>query len=142
MVDFPSEKGPMCGWSRVEAVPGARTTLAELSRSSRCALATNAADSTEAQIRKALDRAGLSPYIEKIFCRQNTGFKKPSPRFFQTLCAGLKTDPGQVILVGDSLENDVLGALDFGFDAVWYNRDRKTVPKGIKSITRLSQLLD
>ena len=145
MADLPLETGPMYAWSRIEVVPGAKTLLAELSGSAACSLATNAADSSESEIRKALIRADLNPYLTNIFCFQNTGAKKPSKAFFNAVHSALnpeKSDKSDILMIGDNLEQDVLGALNFGFDAVWYNPGRKQVPENIPWVHHLSQILD
>jgi len=59
MVDLPGCFGPMASWPRVEAVAHAQETLGQLRAAGwHIALATNAADSDEDQIRIALARAG------------------------------------------------------------------------------------
>ena len=47
-----------------------------------------------------------------------------------------------MVVIGDNLEKDILGALSFGFDAIWYNANKKDTPKGVKSIEHLTQILD
>lgn len=141
MVDFPSEKGPMYAWPEVQAVPGAEDLLRELSRFSDCFIATNAKDSSEADIRRALARVRMDRYISDIFCYMNTGVEKPDKAFFLKIYSKLKADKKQTVLIGDSLEKDIYGALDFGFDAIWFNAGKKSVPDGIKSVTKLSQII-
>lgn len=76
MVDILNQTGPMCDWPKVQAVDGAIACLKRLSQQAQCHVATNAEDSTEAQIRLALKRAGLSEYISHVFCRENLGVGK------------------------------------------------------------------
>lgn len=47
---------------------------------------------------------------------------KPDPRFFERLCQELQLTPGQIVLVGDRLDNDILAAIDFGIHAVHIRR--------------------
>jgi putative hydrolase of the HAD superfamily len=84
-------------------------------------MATNAADSDEPDIRAALRRAALEPLIDEVYCYRRLGCKKPSPEFFRAVLADLGLPPGQVIMVGDSLEGDVLGAVRAGLRAVWFH---------------------
>jgi HAD superfamily hydrolase (TIGR01509 family) len=121
MVDFPGAKGPMCRWERVAAVDGARQTLAALHRKAGCYLATNARDSKAGDIVKALERAGLATYIDRVFCFENVGHRKPSPEFFATILAAINATPDQTVMVGDSLDTDVAGALAAGLHGIWYN---------------------
>jgi len=56
-------------------------------------LATNAEDSTEAQIRLALIRVGLSEHINHIFCRENLGVGKTVPSYYQKTTDKLNVNP-------------------------------------------------
>jgi len=85
------------------------------------ALATNAVDSNETDIWLALRRTDLDTLIEKVYCFQSIGHKKPSNEFFKYVIEDLKMDCSQVIMIGDSFENDVLGANKAGIHAIWFN---------------------
>ena len=118
---FPDYSGPMSRWPRLEAIPYARETLAALRPGWIVALATNAVDSSEAEIRDALARVQLDECVDKVFCYQQVGSKKPSPRFFAFILNDLGLDPSRVTMVGDNYEEDVLGANRSGLRAVWFN---------------------
>lgn len=121
MRDIPAFSGPMVDWPRVEAMDGALETLKYLGGSWQIALATNAIDSTESQIRNALHRAGLDVLIDRIYCTRNTGHAKPSPEFFRYILDDLRLHSSQVVMIGDSFENDVLGANRVGIFGIWLN---------------------
>ena len=87
----------MCQWPAVKAVPGARRCLASLSRRVMCHVATNAADSNESDIRKALERADLDRYLTHIFCYRAIGHKKPGQAYFDTVIDRLGCQPGDVV---------------------------------------------
>lgn len=142
MVDFPTENGPMVNWVKVEAVQGSESLLKELSNSATCSIATNSKDSTEADIRKALARVNLDRYITNIFCYANIGFEKPSKAFFHRIYMSLNVNKDDIVLIGDNLETDVRGALDFGFHAIWFNTTNEPAPEGIRSIDNLAQIIN
>ena len=121
MVDFPDARGPMCAWEQVAAVEGARETLVALHREAGCYLATNAQDSKESDIIKALERVGLADHIDRVFCFENVGYRKPSLDFFNTILAAIEASPSRTVMVGDSLDTDVAGALAAGLHGIWYN---------------------
>lgn len=119
--------GPMKDWPRVEILPGALEMLALLAPDWGLALATNAADSDEADIRAALDRVGLDRLLERIYCSRRIGCSKPSADFFRSILDDLSLPPDQVIMVGDDFEADVLGANAAGIRGIWYNtRDKRS----------------
>ena len=140
MVDLTNQTGPMCDWPRVQAVDGAKACLQRLSQHAQCHLATNAEDSSEAQIRLALIRAGLSDDINHVFCRENLGMGKTDPRYYQTITDKLKVSPKQITMVGDSLERDVRQALKAGINAVWFNPNNVCTESDILTIEKLDML--
>ena len=103
-------------------------------------MATNAEDSTEAQVRLALIRAGLSDYINHVFCRENLGMGKTNPRYYQTITDKLNVSPKQITMVGDSLERDVHQALKAGIKAVWFNPNRVCTVSDVLTIEKLDML--
>ncbi len=121
MVEYPEYSGPMVTWPEVAEIPGANEILKSLSEDWTLCLATNG-ESDEAQIRSALERVNLHQYLDKIFCYQKIGVKKPSEIFFNYILRDLGIQPGKVIMVGDSYEVDIQGALRSGMRGIWLNR--------------------
>ena len=140
MVDLPNQTGAMCDWPVVEAVFGAKECLLRLTQDAQCHLATNAEDSTEDQIRLALQRVGLSDFITHIFCRENLGVNKNHPNYYTKIIDKLGTNAKQVSMLGDSLERDVNQALKVGIRAVWFNPNNAQIDSDVQAITSLSLL--
>jgi putative hydrolase of the HAD superfamily len=103
-------------------------------------LATNAENSTEAQIRLALKRAGLSEYIGHVFCRENLDVRKADPSYYQKITDKLNVNPEQVTMVGDPLERDVHPEIKVGIKAFWFNPNGNHVVSGILAINKLDLL--
>lgn len=118
---FPEFSGPMVNWPHLAAMPGAIETLATLSEYYRIALATNAEDSGEEEIRAALRKVGLDPWIEEVFCIGRLGSRKPERDYFLAISKELNAKPDQIIMVGDSFATDVQGALNAGLRGIWLN---------------------
>ena len=142
MLDIEGESGPMFQWKQVQLVPHAKKTLELLQGNAKCHLATNAMDSNEYDIRRALERVEIDHLIQEIFCFLTIGQPKPSPAFFNAILDHLNVEHSQVLMVGDSLTNDILGAMDSGIQAIWYNPQKKPVSAGIISVTTLTDILD
>jgi len=85
MVDTPGIAGKMCDWGHVERVKFAEETLKKISLKASVYVATDATESTPEDIEKAFKRVGLDKYIKGYFCKQNTGFTKPEPEFYQAI---------------------------------------------------------
>ncbi len=141
MEDLPSQHGPMYTWPDVKVVEGAADCLKHLAQVAKCHVATNALESTQLDIRKAFERVQLSDYIEEIFCFNSIGHKKPSTQYFEFIRSSLAAPKSAIVVIGDSLENDVFGALKHGFNALWFNRKRCNVPAGVKAIRKLNEII-
>jgi putative hydrolase of the HAD superfamily len=121
MKDDPASSVPMLEWEYVEAVLGIESVLEYLESSGRrMVLATSASISDEAQIRAALGRAGLDKYFSRIFCFKNTGLSK-GEAFYRYILDDLGIPASDALMVGDSLEKDVLDANRVGIFAIWFN---------------------
>ena len=141
MVDFPNQTGAMCDWPHVKQVPGALDCLRRLRSQAVCHLATNARDSDPQQIRRALLRAGLSAYIDNIFCYHTVGCDKTDPAFYAFIVEALHVLPGQITMVGDSLTKDIYPAMAQGINTIWYNPQQQPCPANVLSVAHLSHIV-
>lgn len=140
---FPEYSGPMIHWPRLESMPDAVETLHALSSKYHLALTTNAEDSDEDQIRAALDRVGLGQWINEIFCVKRLGERKPEQAYFLAIAKHLKITPSQMIMIGDSFESDIQGALSAGLHSIWVNLNSTETIKGegIHTVHSLKDIL-
>lgn len=70
-----------------------------------------------------LERLGLTSLIPNRFLSAEMGLLKPDPEAFETVQKRLGLFPGQLAMVGDSWNDDILGALRAGWTAIWVNRE-------------------
>lgn len=91
--------------------------------------------------RAMLEALGLKAYFDTVV-DATRGPRKPDPRAFQLACEALGVSPGETAYVGDSLSNDVEGALGAGLVPVWLDRyaDRTPLPAGAYRVTSLLEL--
>lgn len=143
MRDFADASGKMCDWYKVEAVDGAFEVLQKLSQQYPVYVATNAAESQELEIRHAFDRVDLARFIRGYFCKANLGIDKNHPQFYSSIARELDVEPENLIMVGDTLDKDILPAVESGLNAVWFNHRQQEakITGGYEQITHLSQLL-
>jgi putative hydrolase of the HAD superfamily len=113
----------MSTWPRVEAVDGVVEALAELGTGWTIALATNAADSEEAEIWSALALAGLDHLIDLVYCSRGVGHRKSAPEYFAHVLNDLGIRPDQAVMVGDDFEGDVRAANRAGIRAIWFREN-------------------
>lgn len=141
MVELPDYSGPMYLWPSIELCDGVAETLAVLSQHYQCHIATNAADSTEEEIRMALQRGGIDSFIDEIFCFRSLGFEKSSDEYFPAILSALNCGEAAVLMVGDSWEKDILTAQSAGIDAVWITPRETSKSDTAKVIHQFSDLI-
>jgi putative hydrolase of the HAD superfamily len=71
------------------------------------------------------------------------GLKKPNPIIFEYALDLAKANKENSIMIGDSLDADVQGALDMGLDAIFFNTDKVQVErnKTSQSFIRIKKYL-
>ena len=110
-------------------VPGLDSTLEELQKLNlRMGLLSNAGD--EANVQRLIDRAGIRSYLDPILISAALGVRKPSREPFDLILSQWGLRPTQVVMVGDRLDQDILGAQRAGLHQIWL-RDYAEVEKSI-----------
>lgn len=89
-------------------------------RGCRIGLISNASDDEDVQT--LIDQAGLRPSLEFIISSAAAGVRKPHPDIFNLALNHFQVAPQQAVMVGDTLEFDVLGANALGLGSVWITR--------------------
>jgi putative hydrolase of the HAD superfamily len=83
----------------------------------RLGLLSNAGD--EANVQRLIDKAGIRAYFNPILISAAVGMRKPDPRPIAMILEGWGLSPAQVVMVGDLLEADILGAQRAGTHSIW-----------------------
>ncbi len=80
--------------------------------------------------------ASLNEYFRHSILSEEIGVSKPDPGFFHLGLEKFSHIPKEkMLMIGDSLSSDIKGALSFGIDTCWVNRQKKERPQDL-SITR------
>lgn len=97
--------------------------LDKLKEKYRLLLLTNG--SPDLQNTKLTITPDLVPYFEQIVISGDFGKGKPDPTIFEHSLNLMSLDKKEVIMVGDNLLTDILGANRAGLTSVWINRHEK-----------------
>ena len=62
---------------------------------------------------------GYTPFLSVIIDSRRVGISKPDPAIFLYAANRLGTDPGRILMVGDSFERDVKPAKEIGMKTGW-----------------------
>ncbi|WP_027078334.1 YjjG family noncanonical pyrimidine nucleotidase [Maribacter antarcticus] len=70
---------------------------------------------------KKLRNSGIYPYFEQVIDSEMAGVKKPDPFIFNLALEKAKVRPESALMIGDSLEADILGAKGVGIHTLHFN---------------------
>jgi putative hydrolase of the HAD superfamily len=102
-------------WLRV---PGLEMTLNLLQRRGlRLGLLSNAGD--EANVQRLIDNVGIRSFFDPILVSAAIGERKPAAGPFLQILEHWHLKPEQVVMVGDRLDQDILGAQRVGMHQIW-----------------------
>ena len=77
----------------------------------------------------------------EVFSQDHDAIDKPDPRIFEIAMHEARCQPNELLHVGDSWENDVLGALNAGATPVFFNRNPTgQEPQSVIEIGSLAEL--
>lgn len=76
-----------------------------------------------------LERLDLTALLPNRFLSAETGYLKPDRSAYETVQSRLGLFPGELAMVGDSWNDDILGALRAGWTAIWVNREGRPRPE-------------
>ena len=93
----------------------------------------------EVQGRK-LQNSGIGNYFKTITNSEMAGVKKPHKNIFQFALSLAKTDKQNSIMIGDCIDADVRGAIDFGMQAILFDEKEINTVEGITTIKHLLEL--
>jgi putative hydrolase of the HAD superfamily len=90
-----------------------------------------------------IGNTNIGHYFENVIISEVVGVNKPDPAIFAHALSLAGADKGDSLMIGDSLEADVYGALNFGMDAVYFNPFNKPKPADVPlQITHLKELTE
>ena len=93
--------------------------IAYLKDKYRLAILTNGSPVSQ---RRKLESTGILNLFELSVVSGEVGIDKPDPRIFDVMCDRLNVKPEECLYIGDNYVNDVLGARNAGWNAIYLNR--------------------
>ena len=76
-----------------------------------------------AQQRQKLEQMGIADRFDSVVISGDVGVAKPQREIFDRGAEELGLAPNELLFIGDNPENDVRGARQAGWHAIWLNRD-------------------
>jgi putative hydrolase of the HAD superfamily len=103
----------------LECAPPVRDLLLRLREEYRIGLVSNFDDTDT--VHQVLTREGIHHCFEAVIISSEIGLRKPRPEIFLAACEKIGVAPAEALFIGDSFENDIVGAKRLGMDAAWIN---------------------
>lgn len=95
----------------------------------------------EAQEKK-MKASNLRKYFSTVTNSEMVGVKKPNPKIFNFAMDLANAKPEHSVMIGDSLEADIKGAIDVGMQALYFDYKNLDYNDSYQRITHLSALKD
>jgi HAD superfamily hydrolase (TIGR01549 family) len=114
-------------------------TLALLSEKYLIGIVTNGTPDFQ---RNKIKQMGLSRFIkdEHLFISEEVGYSKPAKEIYQLAIDTFHVAANEVIFVGDSLKNDVIGPMNNGMRAIWVNNHAELLPADVTPFAVITQI--
>lgn len=126
--------------TKTNLFPKAHETLSYLSGKYRLHLITNG---FREQAQTKIELSDLGKYFDTVVISENVGVNKPHRGIFEYALAGAGAVKDESVMIGDSIEADIRGAMGYGIDAIFFNPGRLSVPEDIKThINHLEDLIE
>jgi putative hydrolase of the HAD superfamily len=82
-----------------------------------------------------LSNCGLAPFFTKVFISEEIKTTKPHRQIFEHALKSTNALKKKSIMIGDSWEIDIVGALEFGMDQIMFlNQESNPVPEAVKML--------
>lgn len=91
----------------------------------RLGIISNAGDNRD--VFQLVERFGIEPFFDFVLTSAAGSYRKPHPRIFELALSHWNIPPQDAVMVGDTLEADVLGAHNAGLYSIWVTRRARRV---------------
>ncbi len=112
-------------WAPVERVAAVKT----LAPHYRLGLLSNFDDAQCG--REVLLDTGVAHLFEAVIISAEVGLRKPNPKIYERMLEMLRLEPRDVLFVGDTPREDVLGPRQAGMRTAWVSKGAPSIPEGI-----------
>jgi pyrimidine 5'-nucleotidase len=87
-----------------------------------------------------LEYCGLAPYVDVLIASEDVGVSKPDRGIFDITLQRLGVSAPDAVMVGDAWANDIVGAVNAGIRAIWFNPDRRPAPEAPAGVAEIHAL--
>lgn len=87
-----------------------------------------------------LRKSNIKPYFDVIVTSESVGVKKPNIKVFNFALEEAGVNPENAVMIGDSYEADIMGALNAGMHAIFYSNTSEKLNNEVTSVNSLLEI--
>jgi putative hydrolase of the HAD superfamily len=118
--------------------------MKKLAKRLRLGLVSNFDDSETGHL--IMHDTGIRDLFDAVIISADTGYRKPNPLIFKRILEILRLEPADILFVGDTPLDDVMGSKGVGMHSAWIRTGGRELPEGIPApdivISDLAELPD
>ena len=93
-----------------------------------------------------IKKSNLSKYFKDIFVSDKIGYEKPDERFFNKIMDITKYSNNDLIMIGDSIKSDIIGAKNSNIKSIYFNKENKKISDKnftyqVKNLSEIKKIL-
>jgi putative hydrolase of the HAD superfamily len=88
-----------------------------------------------------LNNCNLLPYFDQVIISEEHNTNKPDKKIFEIAQQLAKANLNECLMIGDNFDNDVIGAKNAGWQAVWFNNNSNNKLNTINDLKDLTKYL-
>ena len=120
-------------------IDGAEEICRELKKSYTMHIITNGAKKAQ---QGRLTNLPLMECFDRIFISEEIGYDKPKKEYFDHVFSHIdEKDKSKCLVIGDSLNSDIAGAVNYGIDCCWINKGTDRPSDATYTVKSLDELL-
>jgi HAD superfamily hydrolase (TIGR01549 family) len=115
---------------KVTKAPPARVAaMKQIAKHYRVGLISNFDDSQTGH--QIMRDTGIRDLFDAVLISADTGYRKPNPRIFKMILDAMKLKAAEILFVGDTPVDDVLGSKGVGMHSAWIRTRGRELPEGV-----------
>ena len=137
-----AEQFPEEMWARIKPFPETQAVVHRLTDRFRLGILTNGMPPHQ---HRKLAASGVADVFDAVVASGGIGVGKPDQPAYQAVLDAMRVCADEAVMVGDTYERDIEGAVAAGLRAVWVDRSSKGEPRSevpYERISSLSELLE
>ena len=111
-----------------KAPPARIDAMKKIAKHHRLGLISNFDDSETGH--QIMHDTGIRELFTAVIISADTGYRKPNPLIFKKILDAMRLEPADILFVGDTPLDDVLGSKGVGMHSAWIRQARSRVARG------------